>query len=207
MKVVVFSCDMYLWLMPIFLLFYRRNWPDNPYQTELVSETEEVKGITTFCPGKLPWANRVIKYLESFNEETFLLLVEDYILNGTVDTNIVRKAESLCMGDIGCVRLHAYNYLSHHLIDTGIEGFKEYLLDKPYAISLQASVWQKEFFLEFSRKGESIWQTETEGTKRVRNSKKKVIWTDLPAINYYPCGYMSKGVVKAEVAQWVKENW
>ena len=76
MKVVVFSCDKYSWLVPTFLHFYEKNWPDNPYQTELVTEAIEAEGITTFCTGNLQWADRAIKYLESINEEIFLLLLE-----------------------------------------------------------------------------------------------------------------------------------
>ena len=205
MKVIVFSCDRYSWLMPTFLHFYRKNWPDNPYETELVTETIKVKDVNTFCVGKLPWADRAIKYLESFDEETFLLLLEDYIINETVNTSRMKVAESLCDGDIGCVQLNPHNRLSHFLLDTKIEGFKEYPLDKPYSVSLRSSIWQREFFLEVLKKGETAWQTEVNGSKRIQQDSKKVIWADTPIISYG--GYMGKGVVLKSAEQWVKENW
>jgi len=207
MKAVVFSCDKYLWLIPTFLHFYERNWPDNPYQTEFVTETKKLDGITTFCAGKLPWADRMIEYLNSYNEEIFLLLAEDYIIEKKVDTNRVKMAASLCKDNIGCVRLNAHDEWSRFLFDTEIKGFKEYPLNKHYSVSLQTSVWQKEFLLEFLQKGETVWQTETEGSKRIQKSNKKIIWTDTPILNYKPGGYMKKGEVSLATSKWVKENW
>lgn len=208
MKIVVFTCDNYSWLIPTFLHFYKKNWPDNPYQTEFVTETTEIGNIPTFFTGKIPWADRAIKYLESLKEEKFLLLLEDYILKETVDTNKVKRAEALCVDDIGCVRLNPYQRLSELLVDSEIDGFKEYPVDKPYSVSLESAIWQKEFFLEFLKRGESIWQTEVDGSKRIQNSSKRVIWTDTPIITHCrPGGYIKKGRIVESVKRWVEENW
>jgi len=208
MKVVVFSCDLYSWLVPIFLHFYEKNWPDNPYQTECVTETKEIKGMTTFCAGKLQWTDRMIKYLNSRNDETFLLLAIDYIIEKKVDTNRVKMAESLCKNNIGCVRLHAHDQLwSRFLFDSNIKDFKEYPLNERYSVSLQASFWQKEFLFEFLKEGETCWQTESQGSGRIHNSKKKVIWTDTEILSYWPGGLMKRKRVNERIAKWVKENW
>ncbi len=208
MKVVVPSCDGHSWLIPTFLHFYKKNWSDNPYQTEFVTETKEIEGHATFCTGKIPWTDGIIKYLKSFNEETFLLLLADFILEETVSTDMVKRAESLCVDNIGCVRLIVHDRSCRFLVDTGIRGFKRYPLDKPFSVSLQASIWQKEFLLEILRKGENPWQTEIEGSKRIQQSRKKVIWTDAPILSYhYPHGYLAKGEIVRPVEQWVKENW
>jgi len=209
MRVVVFSCDRYSWLIPIFSHFYERFWPDNPYQTDFVTETKKIDGVNIFCTGEIPWADRAIKYLESFEDETFLLFLEDYIINTTIDTNRIKMAENLCRGDIGCVRLYPRRKLhSKNLIDFNINGFMEYPLDKYYSVSLEPCIWQKEFFLEFLQRGENIWQTEDNGSIRVQKSKKKIIWVDTPIITHCRAGgYMKKGRVYGTVEQWVKENW
>lgn len=207
MKVAVFSCDKYLWLKPIFLHFYRKNWPDNPYQTEFVTETKKIEGMTTFCVGKIPWADIAIKYLKSLNEETLLLLLDDFILNEPVDTDRVKRAEGLCAGDIGCVRLQAHDQWSCFLFDSRIKGFKEYPLNKRYCVSLQASIWQKKFLFEFLKEGETCWQTESQGSRRIFNSKYRVIWADTAILSYWPGGYMRRRRINEHVAKWVKENW
>ncbi len=207
MKVVVFSYDGYSHVLPFFLHFYRKNWADNPYPTEIVTEVDDVPGMTVYKTGKLPWATRMLKYLSDLKEEKFLLLISDYILDKPTNTGWIKRAEALCNDDIGCVRIHERNHQSIHLVNTGIAGYKEYPLDKPYSISLMTSIWQKEFFMEFLKEGENIWQCETEGSKRIINSKKKVLWADEPCISHHPHGYMAKGKVVESVADFVKENW
>ena len=214
MKVVIFTCDRYSWLVPIFLHFYKKIWPDNPYQTEFVIETEKLGNIPTFFTGKIPFADGVIKYLKSYNEESLLLLLGDYIPDKIIDTNRIRQAENLCSGDIGCVRLYDkhikdFNYLRTLLMDVGIEGFKEYPPYNPYTISLMPTIWQKEFLLEFLREGEDPWQTEWEGSDRVQKPSKRIIWADTPIFNYCnpPFGYMKRGRTVKPVKHWCEENW
>lgn len=208
MRVVVFTCDKYSWLVPTFLHFYEKKWPDNPYQTDFVTETKEIGQARTFFTGKIPWPDGAIKYLESCDEDVFLLLLEDHIIKEPIDTNRIKIAESLCDGDIGCVRLNPHDKLSRFLLNAGIEGFKEYPLDKPYSISLQPAIWQKKFLFEFLKKGEDVWQVENKGSIRIQKSKMRVIWTDMPIITMPRIGgYMKKGKVYGTVEQWCKENW
>jgi len=208
MKVVVATCNSYTWIVPTFLHFYKKNWPDNPYPTEFVTGTKEIKDIPVFYAGNLSWADRMAKYLESYNEERFILLLDDFIIRKPVNTYTVRRAESFCKGDIGCIRLSASRSKRHHLFfDIGVTGFEGYPLDAPYSVALHPSVWQKEFFLELLQKGENIWQTEIEGSKRIRKSKKKVTQLTVPAIDYPFDGLVRKGKVVKSVELWVKENW
>jgi len=214
MRIVVFTCDSHSWLIPTFLHFYKKNWPDNPYQTDFVTETKKIGGISTFLTGKIPWADGVIKYLKSHDENLLLLLLEDYILSKTIDTNRIKQAEDLCSGDIGCVRLYDkgikdFNILRNFLIDIGIEGFKEYPPYNPYTISLMPTIWQKGFLLEFLREGENPWQTELDGSARVQKPSKRTIWADIPIISYRdpPFGYIKRGRIRKSTEQWAKENW
>ena len=208
MRVVVFTCDAYSWLIPTFLHFYKKMWPDNLYQTDFVTETKDIGQASTFFTGKIPWPDGAIKYFESTDEEVFLLLLEDYIIKEPIDTDRIKMAETLCAGDIGCVRLNPRDRLRRHLLDAGIEGFKEYPLDKPYSISTQPAIWQKKFLFEFLKKGEDVWQVENEGSIRIQKSKKKVIWADTPIITMPRAGgYMKKGRIYGTVEQWCKENW
>lgn len=208
MKVVIVTWDRYSWLVPISLHFYKIFWPDNPYQTEYVSETIEVKGESTFCTGKLPWADRVIMYLNAYKEERLLLLLDDYIIRSPVHTSIVQQAEKLCVSDIGQVRLCPYNRWCHFLIPSEFCAYKEYPLDKPYSVSFIPSIWQKDFLLECLRKGESIFSTETEGSKRICTSKKRILHSDFPAISCEGlAGFMKKAKIVKPVMDWVELYW
>lgn len=207
MKVVVFTCDEYSWLIPTFWHFYRKNWKDNPYKTEFVTETKKLDfGDSVFYGGKIPWADRITKYLKQLDEDKLFLMLDDYILESSVDSYKVKIGENLCKDDIGCIKLSAKDEgLSRFLIDIGIKGFKKYPLDKPYSLSLQVAIWQKSLFLDVLKQGESIWETEVNGSKRMQNFHKQVLWSDTPAINYG--GYMNKGRPVEEVVEWIKKNW
>ncbi len=207
MKIVIFSCDKYLWLVPTFLHFYKKMWPDNPYETIVVTETKKLRGVNTFCAGKIPWSDRAAKYLNSIDDEKFLLFLEEYILNTRVDNDEIKRAENLCVNDIGCVRLHAYNSWSSFLFDSKIKGYKEYPIEQRYSVSHQSSIWQRRLFLDVLKQGETNWQMETEGSKRFPRFGKRIIWKDVPIINYHPCGYMRRRKVVKSEEQWVKENW
>jgi len=221
MKIVVFTCDKYSWLIPTFWHFYKKNWQNNPYEIEFVTETKKLEfgysifypgkilpnSVSIFYAGKIPWADRAIKYLKQSNEDKFLLLLDDYILNNRIDSSKVKIAEDLCRDKIGCVKLTVHNKYSKFLIQSEIDGFKEYPTDKPYPISLQAAIWQKSFFLDILKEHETIWETEVNGSKRVQEYDKKIIWSDTPIIDYYSCGYMKKGKPVEEVVKWVEENW
>ncbi len=216
MKVVIFSCDSYSWIVPTFLHFYKKNWPDNPYETVVVTETEAsgfgagdpyAIDYGVFYAGKIPWSDRAAKYLNSIDDETFLLFLEEYILNERVNTDEIKRADNLCVDDIGCVRLHAYNSWSSFLFDSKIKGYKEYPIEQRYSVSHQSSIWQRRLFLDILKRGESNWQMETEGSKRFHKFGKRIIWKDTPIINYHPCGYMRRRKVVKSEEQWVRENW
>lgn len=195
MRVVVTTWHKYKWLMPTFLHFYNKNWPDNPY-------------FTSFTRGADPWMDTTIDYIESLKDDKILILMDDYILTTPVGTTIIQGAEGVCEDDVGCVQLAPRpTKFSKYYFDSGISGFKEYPLTEPYSVSMQATIWQREFLLDIMQRGETAWQFEVEGSKRVHRYGKRVLCVDSTAMTYHPCGYMQKGKVVKSVKQWVGENW
>lgn len=210
MKVVVFTCDRCSsWLIPIFSHFYKKNWPDNPYQTEFVTETKEinVNGVKTFCAGKIPWADMAIKYLNSIKDDNFLLLLDDYILDKPVKTNIVLRAERFCVGNIGVVHLAYRPVVDPLYFDFGSNDFKEYPPVGRNTASTTPAIWQREFFLNILKSGESMWQFEINGSKRIPPYMKRIISTKTPAISYPIGGYMRRRKTVPSAVKWVEENW
>jgi len=133
--------------------------------------------------------------------------MDDCFITNTVNTNAVQQAERTCTNNIGCIRLNHHGSYNRFLFNSGLIGFKEYPRDKPYAVSLIACIWQREYFLEFLKKGETAWQVETEGSKRVRISKKRILRSDILTISHFNGGLMKKGKINKVVEQWAKENW
>jgi len=207
MKVVVFACDKYAWLIPTFLHFYQKNWPDNPYETEFVTETKKLDYPNVFYAGKMEWADRAIKYLKQSTEDKFLFFIDDIVITKKIDTSKIKIAENFCKNEIGCVKLTEHNSWSKFLIGDGSVGYKVYPSNKSYSMCMQVAIWQKSYFLGALRPGENIWQNAIQGSKRMPKLNKKIIWLNTPIVEYWPRGYMRVGVIVGHVSKWVKENW
>ena len=219
MKIVVLTCDKYSWLVPIFERFYKKNWPDNPYQTIVITETESsgfgagdpyALDWPVFYTQGVSWSSGILNYLSTQpDDEKFLLTPEDYIIKSPVDTEKVRRAEELCSGNVGCVRLNVPDkYFKRHAVATNIKHYKEYPLDKPYSMSMQAAIWQKRYLMDVLRHNEDAWQAELNGSERLKSLKPKwrVLWTKAWIIDYEPGGIMLRGRFRLSVVKWALEE-
>lgn len=208
MKIVVFTCDGYEWMVPVFSHFCKKYWPDNPYQIEIVTETEASsfeENYQVYYAGKTSWASRMIRYLEQSKENKFLLIAEELFIGKPVDTRKIKIAEILCGDNVGCVRLNAGDkWFKRYAFKTDIKGFREYPLDKPYSLSLQVAIWRKRYLLDILRDGEEIQATELKGSERLKSLKNKwrVLWTETPIINSACGDLMKKGRPRLSVVKW-----
>lgn len=208
MKVLILTCDKYRWLIPVFNYFYKKYWPDNPYQTEIVTEREHIDDAV-FYAGRLSWASRLIYYLKQSREDKILFVLEDYLFKSAVDTEKVKAAERLCEGDVGCVRLrngpHKY-FIRHCAQSQVINGFREYPLVQRFAMVAHVAFFQKQFLLDVLKDGENIWQTENEGSVRLKEFKSKwrILWPEINVIDYISNGgILKKGKLRSEGLKWV----
>lgn len=206
MKIVILTCDKHAWLVPVYLHFFKKNWRDNPYKIEIVTETDRVDG-TVFYSKEKSWAGRLIKYLEQCKRNKVLLTLEDYFIKNRVDSKKIRIAEDLCGGDVGCVRLNniPHKYFERHTTSSDIKGFREYPPDKRYSMVVQMAIFQTQFLLDVLRSGESIWQTEGKGSERLGELKSKwrIIWPETNIVDYMSDGgLIKKGKPRLSVVQW-----
>jgi len=209
MKIVVLTCNKYTWLVPVFLHFCKKNWPDNPYPIDIITETDSIEGSVYYTQG-ISWSSGILNYLKQSDDDKFLLTPEDYIIESSVDTGRVRLAESLCAGNVGCVRLNAPDkYFNRHAIKIDVKGFREYPLDKPYSMSMQAAIWQKQYLFDVLRDGEDAWQAELNGSERLKKLKNKwrIFWPKSAIIDYQPGGFMKAGRPRLSVVKWVLLNF
>ena len=206
MKIVVLTCDKHGWLVPVFLHFLKKNWRDNPYKIEIVTETDPVDG-TVFYSKEKSWSGRLINYLVQCRRDKILLTLEDYFIKSRVDSKRIRIAEDLCRDDVGCVRLNNIpnKYFQRHTTSSDIEGFREYPPDKRYSMVMQMAIFQKQFLLDVLRSGESVWQTEGKGSERLGKLKSKwrILWPETNIVDYMSDGgLIKKGKIRLSAVQW-----
>ena len=207
MKVIILTCDKYAWIIPICLYFYRKYWPDNPHKTDIITESNYIQG-STYYTGCIAWSSGLLNYIKESQEDKFIIIQEDYLLNKIIDTNRVREAESLCKGNVGHVRLTnaPEKYFRQHSVDSDVKGFREYPLLERFAMTTQIAIWQRDFLFDALKPGESPWQTEHNGLKRLAKltHKWKSLWPETGIVNYHAGGLMRKGALRPAVLKKVK---
>jgi len=208
MRIVVLTCDKYNWLVPLFFHFLEKNWPDNPYPVDIITEKEPLDYKSVFYTHGDPWASGILNYINQAKDDKFLLIPEDYVIKSPVNTARVKKAEKLCSENIGCVRLNQLDKYFRFAQKTDVKGYREYPLDRPYSMSMQTAIRQKKYIKDVFRYGEDAWQAEIKGSQRLKGLKRKwrILWTKSAIIDYQAGGFMVAGRPRASVVKWVIEN-
>lgn len=151
--ILVTSCDAYRDVERPFLALFRKYWRDCPFELVVVGETGAEAGfdraILTGC-GK-SWSAMLVEALKAISTPYVMLLMNDYLLNGEVDTQLIltRLAEAK--------RANALNY---RLCPEPPYAIK----NKAYAISCKAGIWNREFLISIASRTNSAWEFERHGS-------------------------------------------
>ncbi len=207
MKVVVSTCDGYRWIIPVFMYFWRKYYPNCPYEIIIITETKRVQEKAYYTKGG-SWSRGIKNFLKESNESRILLILEDLLLMQTVDTERVRVAEKLCEYKTGTVRLNnaPHGYFIKHSKPTSIDGFREYPLKQRFIMGLQPAVFQKNYLLDALGDRDNPWEAEQKGAKRLASlgDKWKSLWPEQNIFTIQPVGLMKKGRLRPRVLRWAK---
>ena len=209
MKLVISTCDKYRWIIPVTLYYFKKFWPDNPYEIEIITEREHIGGTVFYTKG-VSWSSGIKNYLKQSKENKLILILEDHLIRGPINTRRVKRAENLCKDNVGHVRLNnaPVKYFNQHAEPIDIQGFREYPLYHRFSAGIQASIYQKQYLLDFLRNGQTPWEAEQRGARQLKRLRDK--WTSLwPKSNIFPLeavGLMKKGAVRPKVRKWMKRD-
>ena len=212
MKIIMFTCHAYHYVIPIFYHFWKQRWPDCPYQLVVVTGRTKIdlpndSQVEIIYQGDdLGYASNAITYLSSIPDKVVLLLQEDFILHG-VRSDMVPKAKALCeREDIGCVRLGGVPGPDWAFEEPGGEGFGEIAkAEADWVFSMQAAVWEKDVFLSLIQWGDSPWQAEHKGTDKARKIPSRFLASEARVLDYEQ--YCTLGEDIETEVQWVEEHW
>lgn len=207
MKIVIATCDEYKWLIPLFMYFYRKYWPDNPYETDIITEKDYIEGSVFYTHG-VSWSSGIISYLKQSREKKFLLIVEDLLIRSKIDTEKIKTAETFCDANIGTIRLNnaPYKYFLKHSRTSEFSGFREYPLGERFIGALQPAIFQKKYLFDAFVEDEDPWQTERQSAKRLKllSRKWRSLWPKKNLFDVPPVGIMVKGKFKPPILRWAK---
>lgn len=177
-RVIVVSNDKYAWALKPFSYLFNTYW----------SSLQEVNVIGISSPiDYLPnnfnfspihknypakeWSTSLIDYLETIDDDLFVLLLEDYWLCRTVDCQGI---SSLCdyihyinlpilKMDLTNDRIHDWGKDYPEIKDMGYWGRHDIVFSPvgtPYRMSLQAAIWNRKKLLEVLPRGKTPWEVE-----------------------------------------------
>lgn len=176
-RVFVYTSDPYLWILKPFCYLFNLYW----------SELQEVVvgGFTppqfTLPPNfffhridkksypKEKWSDGLIRLLNDYQDDIFVLLLEDYLLRRTVDHNgVATLAQYMRLqqnSDVVRFDLTADRLYGKGMRDVDNWGHYDIIAcdkDAMYEMSLQAAIWNKKNLLALLRPGMTPWEVETQ---------------------------------------------
>lgn len=207
-RVFIPTCRPYYWIIPAFSLLFRRYWSE---QQEVVVAGYEP--ILDYMPDNFEWPDNwgfysiddktypqnrwsdgVIKFLQAMPDELCILMLEDMLLVRTVDVRTVASLADYMMQhkevvriDLTTDRLYA-GASPGQLPEYGYWGSTDLIWsepESPYHLSLQASIWRREYLLHYMVPGETPWDLEMAGTTRLSSTPELVVL----GTRQFPCRY------------------
>ena len=167
LAVLVLSCDAYSDLWPPFFELYFKNWPDNKFDTFLLSNFNAYPDsrVKSIAVGEdISWSQNLINALGHLDKyEYVLLLMEDGFLKEKVDTTVLNSIIEEFTSNKG-------NYLT--LINEPKpniphnKGYGEISIGAPYRPTATFAVWKISTLLSLLDANENAWEFEKKGAIR-----------------------------------------
>lgn len=203
MSVVVTSCDGYSDLWDPFFKLMDAYWEGMNYPVYL--NTETIQYNKEFChfnvksinllegrkPGSTSWSRRMLDVLERTSEEYVMILVEDFFLRETVQTELIeqlldRMDQDKTIGQIQLfgVRTNCDNERQNIISETMTI---EQIGDNKAKVCFVPTIWRKSVLVRWLRPWETIWAFESCGAARAKRWKypEKVYRIYAPAVFNY----------------------
>jgi hypothetical protein len=206
MRIAVLTCDKYDWLIPYFWHFFTKNFSDNPYPVDFVTETKKIYfGDTVYYGGIKPWSTILCNYLNQIKDDKVLIILDDYMIYNVLPERI-RVAEKLCENEVGCINL--YPHYDKFMLPEELEGgFKEYSFSNTHTVGVQITIWQKQYMLDVYKPGFDAWKSEHLGYENMKMLGKKVLFSKDWIFEYAPGGCMKKGIHQEIVWEEMVKKW
>ena len=202
--VLVCSCDKYADLLAPFSALWRKYWPDCPFETVLVTETDPKDdlcfGRVVACGKGGNWCSRLVEALETVSTPYVLMLCDDYYLSAPVDTaGVLLRLEQAKAHNAANLRMIPNPTPCARNSSPAEGGLFEYRKNTAYCIATQAGIWNREFLRDLAKGKSSIWEFERCGSFEVGSERRPLLVTptkEFPFIDAVHKGYWEKFGVK-----------
>lgn len=202
--VLVCSCDAYSDVESPFIALWRKFWPDCPFDTVLLTETDkgadaaggEAAGgfdrVIATGRGK-SWCAMLAEALDAIATPYVLMVMNDYLLSAPVDTaNVLRRLADAQRFDAASLRLNPNPPGRSAVAGTD-------LLEMPkgvaYCVTCQTSIWNRGFLRGLAARCGSAWEFERRGSFMVADEPRPLLVApskEFPFIDALHKGYWER---------------
>lgn len=198
MKITTLTNDKALWAIRPFMQQFNKYWNDNQ-QVEIVGFHQppfellpnfSFKSIASNNWPASKWSNQLIEYLNSIPDKLVILMLEDYWLKSPVDDFAIKSMYEYAQTLDNLLRIDLTGDRSQHRTASIYHEYNGFEIVRtkqptPYQMSYQAAIWDRENLLKVLLPEENAWQSEIDGSKRVKDDM-LVLGLKEPAVSYVP---------------------
>lgn len=208
--VIINTCDAYQDVLRLFLCALNEYWKDCNFRIIINTESAQYDfndpkiHVANYIKhnGIDKWGDRLRRVLESVDSEFVLVLYDDFVLEGRVDSEGINKAIELLSSE----REASVVYLINTALPVEDKEDKLFLQIKnksDFIINSAPSIWRKKDLMRYTGSNDNPWAWEVFGSYRTFNCS-NVFYTLNPRSNdIFPYNYKKGGAIYR--GKWVKE--
>ena len=165
LAIIIASCDKYADLWESVVSEFNKKWEDCPYNIYLVSNQKKYScdRVQQVLVGEdVDWSTTMQLAVQKIDEDYILFWLDDVFLDSSIDTCVIAKHfEWMFENEADFLRLRANPRPKEY---SGAYG--KLSTKASYRVSIFATIWKKNVFLDLVSPGESAWEFELIGTTR-----------------------------------------
>ena len=201
--IVVNSCDAYSDVVKIFEIALKEYWPDNPFKVIINKESNEILNYSNKEKLSKTWGERLLDLLQKVNTPFTILVFDDFILEGIVDTNKIYSIINLLKDDIKSSVFYLNPICVKDHIDDITEDYRLLKDNIDYRLNSTPSVWKTKELIRYTDKIDNPWSWEVFGSYRTYNKNRNFYSSSSQAKKYFNYNDDKGGAIYR--GKWVKE--
>ena len=174
LSVLIGTCDEYCPLWENFSICFDRYWKHRT-RNIFVGETIPVPSYanTTFetilCGKGLPWGQKMLEGIK-VSEEYIFFILEDYFFHYSYSAQQLNTyVEDMKLHKMNRLQISVSGHQKYAAVDN--LNYDQIVPNSNYLISMQPSIWRKEFLLNVLKPEYSPWDFELKGSRQIKNKE------------------------------------
>jgi len=187
LSVLIGTCDKYKSLWEPFQICFNKYWKPNTnniFATDTLDVPIYTKTKFNTIKSQGSWGSRMLNGIQSIKEDYIFFILEDYLFHYSYSEKQLNtylelaKHHNIDRLQIAPSGLQTY-------LNESVDGLNKFSNTSEYLISMQPSIWKKEFLIETLLPKYSPWDFELQGSKLLKNSNKNIfIDKSLPSVYF-----------------------